>query len=230
VLPLLETILPQSVDSLARLAEIAGQEESYWRNEVDRVWQPVHAGPSEVILEADQLTGLAPALGRRVVRRALDEAIGRCEGVTHEQVERIMRLAQSTEGRGKVTVPGGEVWRSFGLMRIAGGLTRTTAGAGVKVFVQESAYNEGSHRIDADKAPMPWSYRRWQPGDCYQPVGANRPMRLKELFHRARVPSWERGDWPMVLSEGRIVWSRRFGVAQWALAGPNSCHIIDVRE
>ncbi|MBL0159152.1 MAG: tRNA lysidine(34) synthetase TilS [Bryobacterales bacterium] len=226
VLPLLESILPQATESLARLAGIAGEEEEYWRGEVERLWQPVEERPGVVILEAGVVAGLAPVVGRRVIRYAMERALGGCGSVTLEQVERVMALARRPEGRGKVMVAGGEVWRSFGWLRIG----RAVEAPPVRVLVEESAYNEGRHRIDAGKAPMPWRYRAWQPGDCYQPVGADRPMKLKELFHRARVPSWDRRDWPMVLCEDRIVWSRRFGVAQWAMAGPRSRHIVDVRE
>lgn len=230
VLPLLESILPQTSDSLARLAAIAGEEEIYWRGEVERVWRPVSEGPGEMILDAGMLAGLAPALGRRVVRLGLERVLGQCGGVTYEQVERVIGLAARREGRGKVEVAGGEVWRSFGLMRITGAGRVAEQAVGGTVLVEESAYNEGSHRIDAEKALMPWRIRRWLPGDAYQPVGADRPIKLKEMFHRARVPCWERRDWPMVVCEDRIVWSRRFGVAQWAVAGPMSGHIVNVRE
>ena len=238
VLPLLESILPQATGSLARLAGIAAEDESYWRGEVERVWQPVSAGSGVVVLDAGVVAGLDPALGRRVIRHALESALGRCDGVTFEQVERIMGLARRREGRGRVVVAGGEVCRSFGLLRIAAagcGVGRVGAGEdveylGVTVFAEESAYNEGSHQIDAEKAPMPWRCRHWHPGDAYQPVGADRSMRLKELFHRARVPSWDRREWPMLLCEDRIVWSRRFGVARWAVAGPMSRRVIDVWE
>ena len=142
----------------------------------------------------------------------------------------MLELARRTEGRGKVTVSRGEVWRSFGLLRVAKSGDWDGPVKGREVIVEESAYNEGSHQVDAEKAPRPWVYRFWQPGDCYQPVGAVRSMKLKELFDRARVPSWDRRDWPMVVSEDRIVWSRRFGVAQWAMAGPESRHIVTVRE
>ena len=230
VLPLLESILPQSTDSLARLAGIAAEEEAYWRGEVERVWRPVEEGLGMVILNASLVAGLAPVLGRRVVRYALERVIGRCGGVPLEQVERVMQLVRRPEGRGKVMVAGGTAWRSFGLMQIARDGHAIGDAPAVQVLVEESAYNEGSDRIDVEKAPMPWRYRQWQPGDSYQPVGAGRPTKLKELFHRARVPSWDRLNWPMVLCEDRIIWSRRFGVAQWAQAGPKSRHIVDVRE
>jgi tRNA(Ile)-lysidine synthase len=230
VLPLLESILPQTTGSLARLAGIAAEEEGYWRREVERVWQPVGERAGEVVLDAARLSRLEPALGRRVVRHGLERVLGRCGGVTLEQVERVMGLARRRQGSGKVEVAGGEVWRSFGLLRMAAAGRKPAAAPDVAVFFDECAYNEGSHRIDAEKAPMPWRCRRWQPGDAYQPAGVERTVKLKELFHRARVPLWERADWPMVLCEDRIIWSRRFGVAVWAMAGPKSRRVINVRE
>jgi hypothetical protein len=36
---------------------------------------------------------------------------------------------------------------------------------------------------------------------------------MKDLFHEHKVPSWDRQNWPIIESNGQIVWARRFG---WA--------------
>ncbi|MFQ5926260.1 MAG: tRNA lysidine(34) synthetase TilS [Terriglobia bacterium] len=61
--------------------------------------------------------------------------------------------------------------------------------------------------------------RNWRPGDCYQPLGAARPKKLKVLFQRARVPRGERVACPVVVSAEEIVWTPRFGVAAGCAVG-----------
>jgi hypothetical protein len=34
------------------------------------------------------------------------------------------------------------------------------------------------------------------------------------MFQKARIPSWRRSSWPILLSGDRILWSRQFGVAK----------------
>jgi hypothetical protein len=51
---------------------------------------------------------------------------------------------------------------------------------------------------------------------------------LKDLFQRAKVPSWKRADWPIVESGGRIAWTREFGPAAWAAPEPASSRLIEI--
>ena len=55
--------------------------------------------------------------------------------------------------------------------------------------------------------------RNWRPGDRYRRVGQSHEQRIKLLFQGARVPLWERRNWPVLTAGGTIVWSRRFGPA-----------------
>ena len=66
--------------------------------------------------------------------------------------------------------------------------------------------------------------RSWRPGDCYRPQGRLSSKKLKALFQESRTPVWERVGWPVLTVPGiataevehpdRIVWTRRFGVAE----------------
>ena len=53
--------------------------------------------------------------------------------------------------------------------------------------------------------------RGWRAGDEYQPQGHQNPVKLKDLFQRARVPSWRRAGWPIVTEKGKILWAKEFG-------------------
>jgi tRNA(Ile)-lysidine synthetase-like protein len=56
--------------------------------------------------------------------------------------------------------------------------------------------------------------RNWRPGDAYRPAAAARPVKLKDLFQRARIPSWQRPSWPVLTKGEEILWAKQFGPAE----------------
>ncbi len=50
--------------------------------------------------------------------------------------------------------------------------------------------------------------RNWQRGDRVRIPGTQRPLKVKELFRRLRVPALERPSWPVLEIGGEIVWVR----------------------
>lgn len=68
--------------------------------------------------------------------------------------------------------------------------------------------------LDAESIRAPLILRNWQPGDAYTPSGRRQPRKLKQMFLAARVPSGERRNWPLLESEGRVVWVRGMPIAE----------------
>jgi tRNA(Ile)-lysidine synthase len=62
--------------------------------------------------------------------------------------------------------------------------------------------------LDADLLRAPLILRNWRPGDAYRPRGGRQAQKLKRLFLAKRVPIRERASWPVLESDGRIVWVR----------------------
>jgi tRNA(Ile)-lysidine synthase len=245
---------PGAERALARLASIVREEEEYWRPLVDA--ELANAGRGPLLLSVEALQEMPRALARRVVREAYRRAGGTLRGLHLDHVEEVLDLARGPRGCGAVSLPAVSVRRSLDWLRFcrpgpepetgwsvilkgpgianAGPLrlevTEVQTLAGREAGVRDCLYNEGSHRIDAAAVSFPVELRNWRPGDCYQPVGRLRALKLKELFHEARVPSWNRQDWPMIVCRGRIVWSRKFGPAAWAAPGAGTGKALMVRE
>ena len=59
----------------------------------------------------------------------------------------------------------------------------------------------------------PVELRGWRDGDHYRPRGRSRDQKVKEMFQKARIPSWKRDLWPIVTSGSKILWVREFGAA-----------------
>jgi tRNA(Ile)-lysidine synthase len=62
--------------------------------------------------------------------------------------------------------------------------------------------------LDADLLRAPLILRNWRPGDAYRPRGGRQTRKLKRLFLAKRIPVRERAGWPVLESNGRIVWVR----------------------
>jgi tRNA(Ile)-lysidine synthase len=55
--------------------------------------------------------------------------------------------------------------------------------------------------------------RNWRAGDRLQPAGRSRVYKLKRLLNALGVSRWERNGWPVLASDGAVLWSRGFGAA-----------------
>jgi tRNA(Ile)-lysidine synthase len=72
--------------------------------------------------------------------------------------------------------------------------------------------------------------RNWNPGDRIQPIGSTGPRKIKSLFQSARIPLWERAQWPVLADGPSVVWTRRFGVAAAAAADDTTRVILRIQE
>jgi len=68
--------------------------------------------------------------------------------------------------------------------------------------------------LDFDRVRWPLVLRNWRPGDSYRPHGSRRVRKLKRLLLESRVPRSARGSWPVLTSEGKVIWASGYPVAE----------------
>ena len=68
--------------------------------------------------------------------------------------------------------------------------------------------------LDFDRVQWPLVLRNWRPGDSYRPQGSRRVRKLKRLLLESRVPRGARGNWPVLTSEGKVIWASGYPVAE----------------
>lgn len=68
--------------------------------------------------------------------------------------------------------------------------------------------------LDAALLRTPLILRNWRPGDAYRPHGRRQPRKLKQMFLAGRVPNRERASWPVLESDGRVIWARGMPLAE----------------
>jgi tRNA(Ile)-lysidine synthase len=76
--------------------------------------------------------------------------------------------------------------------------------------------------LDFDRVHWPLVLRNWRPGDSYRPHGSRRVRKLKRLLLESRVPRSLRGSWPVLTSEGKVIWASGYPVAEEYAAHPGT--------
>jgi tRNA(Ile)-lysidine synthase len=62
--------------------------------------------------------------------------------------------------------------------------------------------------LDAALLRTPLILRNWRPGDAYRPCGRRQSRKLKQMFLAGRVPGRDRAGWPVLESDGHVIWAR----------------------
>lgn len=91
-------------------------------------------------------------------------------------------------------------------------------------------YNSQVGCIDWRRLSGSLKLRNWEAGDRYRPTGSTGEAKIKTLFQHARIPVWERGNWPILTDEDSIIWARQFGPAAELVAGPGSGPVLKIHE
>jgi tRNA(Ile)-lysidine synthase len=220
---------PRLSTALAQLADLAYEDERQWSALLEPHLKAMRVEPGAAEIPLAAFEGLSRAFQRRWLRQAILAARGSLTRIEYAHIEAVLRLA-FMRAPGRVTLPGLVAARSCGWLR----LSRTAEPAPPAPLPIRDfgpvAWPEANPLIRLELSPMrqpPDAYdtlrvefpasglelRAWRPGDAYQPAGKSRVWKLTELFQQARVPSWRRASWPILSSEGKVLWARQFGPA-----------------
>lgn len=254
LLPQLEAEWNPSIEeTLARTAAWARDEEMDWRSRVEPLSADLrHEFDGAIVVPVDRVAGVSPALARRLVRAIFSKVKGDLRAITLAHVDRILEMAQTSEGNDRAQAPGLDVMRSFEWIRVSRlspaaprdflfaanppCRIELPGGRSLRLDVTESrptpesVYNGVVGRLDWHRLSCPLEIRNYRPGDRYQPLGVPGETKIKTMFQDARVPLWERRTWPVLTAGGVIVWSRGFGPASPVAASPGSGEQLIIRE
>jgi tRNA(Ile)-lysidine synthase len=249
---------PAIGETLNRTADWALAEEEYWDAEIGRLAAALLTERNGAVLARTEAFRQLPlASARRLVRRALEQAKSDLRGVDFGHIAAVLRLASSRLGHGRVQAPGVEVERSLDWLRFATCVSSRPASGGYRLTVPvpglvgipgtdlaisleliekagtvdapECVYNSDEGCIDWGGLSGPLEIRNWRPGDQYQSKGSAGEEKIKILFQKARIPRWERRQWPVVTDGSAIVWARQFGAARRFAATPSCTTVLRIR-
>jgi tRNA(Ile)-lysidine synthase len=85
--------------------------------------------------------------------------------------------------------------------------------------------------LNRDALRFPLVLRNWKHGDRMRAAGHSKPEKLKRLFSEKRIDRWQRAGWPVIVSDGKLAWSRGFGCsAEFAVNEATSTGIVIAEE
>jgi tRNA(Ile)-lysidine synthase len=233
---------PNLTVTLARLADLANEEEKYWDSAVGEV-----PDLSSVELSVSSLTTLPRAQARRLIRRAIKQAKGDLRRIDFDHVEAVFDLRRT------LNLPGVKVVKSFDWLQFApptvpvpvapqkinppgtypspDGLSQICVDT---TQIDSEPPSDACATLDVEacwfQSCTPLVLRGWRPGDHYRPAGQSRDQKIQEMFQKARVPSWRRASWPILTGGDRIMWSRQFGVAHEFRVPGQHRTVLHIRE
>lgn len=208
ILPAVEARYPSARATLARHAAAAQHDSEFWAVAVRNAADVFVAGPDSSIAGVQPLAAIPSALRRRVLRWALSRYSNTMIDFVH--VEAVDHLVTTGRGSGRVRIGRVEARLSMGMLRIGPPPAppaikiQTVSGPGEYEMPWRGTRLKIS-RFDGKQAAL----RAWKPGD--HASWTTTPKRLKELFQMARIPAWQRAGWPVLESEGLIVWAGDLG-------------------
>ncbi len=251
ILPLLRAgFNPQLDTALAHLATLARDEESYWLSELGRL-SPIPNPSQPLVLSISELTAVPVALARRRLHHAIP-------GASFAHIERILEMARSANGHDRFQATGIDVCRSFDRIRIAregdppdarrdfalvlpvpGSVELPGSSTRITLQVLEKKAETSPcvtvvdeldwQRLNRGGAPS-LVLRNWRPGDQYRRRAHAKPQKIRFFFQQARIPLWERSQWPIITYNEAIIWARQGGAAAEFAPGPETRAVLKVVE
>jgi tRNA(Ile)-lysidine synthase len=224
LIPLLQTFNPRVEEHLARLSRRIALEEDYWRGEEERHLAALgRPGEGERRLDRAALAALHPALGARVIRRALEDVRGDLRGIAAVHIEGVETMVTEGPSQAEIHLPG--VWAACRYDRLwlrgtppppsepfefavpAPGDYPLPDGGRLRVELVEEPWGEDWATVEfaSTALPFPLTVRSFRPGDRFRPEGMKGSKKLKDFFIDSKIDRETRRCLPLVVGR-EIVW------------------------
>ncbi|MEO8482800.1 MAG: tRNA lysidine(34) synthetase TilS [Acidobacteriota bacterium] len=223
---------PGAVLALARFAELAAEDERTLSAEAAASGARILSPLAGVELQRGVVTELPPAVGRRVIRDAIEEAGGRA---TTRDIAAIWRVSRSARQRGRLVLHRLRVELNGDVLRLAAPqMSRAIAGeyelpVPGNVLIRETATTIRASLIQGADRPevtgrsavlqlaelnLPLTVRGRRPGDRFHPLGAPGTRKVQDVLVDRKVPADARDEVPVVVDRlGQIVWVAGLAIA-----------------
>lgn len=250
LLPLLQREYnPSIARTLARMAALVAEDEGYLEEDAGETFNAlVDFQGSTLCMSLSALRGLAPAIRRRILERAI-WSVAPGVYLTAAHLEAVDRLTGAA-GPSAVTLPQAQrAWRSGGFLYVGRRRRERWSPVREELCVPgEIAIREWGVRMEAaivprsmadvpgngsDRVCIDWKevlpplvVRSWRPGDRFRPLGLGGNKKLQDLFVDAKVPREERVRVPVVTDQKGILWVPGFRIDERGRVGGTTVEVL----
>ena len=231
LMPLIEEMNPNIIDTLSRTAAIFREEERYFEILVAKALMKLISRKtnSRIELFLSPLVAMEKIILRRTLRRAIDETKG-LRGISFVHIEDIIELIKIGRAGDRLYLPHGmraiKAYSTFTLtseppvrlgaysLEVPGETVLKEARILIQASIQESQESEIKDRkpsdifaaFDADRLIFPLMIRPRKEGDFFYPHGFGKKKKLQDFFVDEKVPRDERDAIPLIVSGENIIW------------------------
>ena len=249
-----ENINPRARPVLEALAEMLRDDADYIEGTAEEAFGRVvqERDHERISLSIVGLTEMHRALRPRVIRTAFEAAGGNPDRMGREQVREIIRMIMRPGRSRELSLPGGLIATvSYGTLTLGPQRAKppdyfdqTLAVPGTTRFDQQGCTARclilsrgqagarplpaGAARFDLDRLPGPLRVRGRRPGDSFRPVGLGGTKKVKDYLMDLKIPRFQRGSIPLLVSSEKILWVVPHRLDECFLAGPESRRILEV--
>jgi len=224
-------------ESLCRLSAIAACDDNYLEAQASVAYAECleYSGEDFVRLKMARLADLHPALLKRVLRLALQNASGNLKDIGSLHIEKLCRLVPNGGTGTVIQLPGGmRAGISYELLKIYKGREKSvrtvfdspvslpghTVVDGKSAYIDASLeempkrvdkyekirYNSLVQYFDYDCLNKDIRIRNRREGDLFKPFKSTGTKKLKEFFIDGKIPREDRDGIPLLASGREIVW------------------------
>jgi tRNA(Ile)-lysidine synthase len=227
VIPSLVDINPAALKNIARFSEIVAEELEYIRASSVSAYNlaVLRADKAKIVLDLELLDRYHKSLRKKVVDEAVRRLIGTSSGLPSSVFERALGILDGKSGGKAPLVPGIYIEKSEGRvaigrnsirqrgvkLKVPGTIALPASGAVLRTSVKprdavtKFDISNRSAYLDKQKTKEP-KVRFWRTGDKIRPLGMRGHRLLSDIFIDKRIPEFDRGSIPLVVSGGRIAW------------------------
>jgi tRNA(Ile)-lysidine synthase len=253
-MPVLRRFNPQIEEAIGRLASAAAGESAYF-DQLTRAYFPDIASISangDISISRRDLLAAHPAMARRLIRLALEQARGVVPDIEAVHVEALLNALEGPPGSYSLPAALTATTDQRSLI-IHGGPVPTTQEIPETKLSLPGQTGAGDRTISAEITAVPprlceirpeeayldiartgrdLTVRSRRPGDRLRPLGLGGEKKLQDILVDAKIPARERDGIPIVCAGDRIVWvvghciDERFALT---MSSKHALHIVASR-
>ena len=251
LLPSLLRYNPKIIKQLSRTAEILRDDQGAldeWSRETASRLVSRQGGRS--VLEVKNLKQLPKGLQKGVLRHLLlggEKGGGASKMPDYQDYTSIISLSEEGKSGKVLNLKGMRICREFGnlifepqnlqppvpkfnlSLPIPGEIELLSVHSIIRASLPPIRYsdnvlNQWELYLSEEEIRSGLQIRNWNPGDCYFPLGASSPKKLKELFLKRKISRKLRSSWPIFILVEEILFAKDFPISMEMLKRKKSRH------